>query len=57
MTNELSAMRRFYGEEGNAHLIRVQGKSSVDKAELLEMIFKLPMREKAICLVDLIKTM
>lgn len=54
VTSELSAMRRIYGEEGNAHLIRVQGKSSVDKAELLEMIFKLPTREKAICLVNLI---
>jgi len=54
VTSELSAMRRIYGEEGNAHLIRVQGKSSVDKAELLDMILKLPTREKAICLVNLI---
>ena len=54
VTSELSAMRRIYSEEGNAHLIRVQGKSSVDKAELLEMILKLPTREKAICLVNLI---
>ena len=54
VTSELSAMRRIYGEEGNAHLIRVQGKSSVDKAELLEMILKLPTREKAICLVNLV---
>ena len=54
VTSELSAMRRIYGEEGNAHLIQVQGKSSVDKAELLEMILKLPTREKAICVVNLI---
>jgi len=54
VTSELSAMRRIYGEEGNAHLIKVQGKSSVDKFELLEMILKLPTREKAICLVNLI---
>ena len=50
-------MRRIYGEEGNAHLIRVQGKSSVDKAELLELILKLPTREKAICLMNLIKAL
>lgn len=54
VTSELSAMRRIYSEEGNAHLIRVQGKSSVDKSELLEMILKLPTREKAICQVNLI---
>ena len=54
VTSELSAMRRIYEDESNAHLIRVQGKSSVDKAELLEMILKLHTREKAICLVNLI---
>lgn len=51
---ELSAMRKIYEEEHNADLIRVQGKLSVDKGELLEMILKLPTREKAICLVNLI---
>nr|WP_019415996.1 tyrosine-type recombinase/integrase [Paenisporosarcina sp. TG20] len=54
VTSELSAMRRIYGEEGNADLIRIQGKSSVNKTVLLNMICKLPSREKAICLVNLI---
>ena len=54
VTSELTAMRRIYAEEGNAELIKVQGKSPVDKVKLLDMICKLPSREKAICLVNLI---
>src|SRR5699024_866444 len=50
---ELTAMRKMYEEEQHAHLIRVQGKSPVNKEELLELIDQLPTRAKAICLVNL----
>lgn len=54
VANELAAMRKMYEEEQNAHLIHVQGKSPVNKEELLELINQLPIRAKAICLVNLI---
>ena len=46
VTSELTAMRRIYAEEGNAELIKVQGKFPVDKVKLLDMIRKLPSRER-----------
>lgn len=54
VANELSVMRKIYMEEQNAYLIKVEGKSAVDKPELLKLISNLPIREKAICLVNLI---
>lgn len=54
VAKELTAMRKMYEEEQNAHLIRVQGKSPVNKDELLELINELPTRARAICLVNLI---
>lgn len=51
---ELSAMRKMYNEEQHADQIRLQGKSAVDKQELLDMVYKLPVREKAITYVNLV---
>lgn len=46
VANELSVMRKIYMEEQNAYLFKVEGKSAVDKPELLKLIRKLPIREK-----------
>jgi len=54
VTDEISVMRKMYEEEQNADLIQLKGKSPVSKTDLLEMIDKLPIRAKAICLVNLI---
>lgn len=54
VSNELAAMRKMYAEEQHADLIQTKGKSAVDKQELLDLIYKLPTREKAITLVNLI---
>ena len=54
VANELSTMRKIYSEEQHADQVRLQGKSAVDKQELLDMIYKLPVREKAITHVNLI---
>ncbi|AXI00976.1 site-specific integrase [Sporosarcina sp. PTS2304] len=51
---ELSAMRKMYHEDQYAHLIQVRGKSAIDKRELMDTLNKLPIRAKAICLVNLI---
>lgn len=50
----LKALRELYKEEQHADQIRLQGKSAVDKPELMDAINDLPIREKAICLVNLI---
>lgn len=50
----LKALRAFFKEEGRADQIRLQGKSAVDKQELLNMIYQLPIRERAITYVNLI---
>lgn len=54
VAEELSGMRKMYAEEQNADLIHTKGKSAVDKQELLDLIYTLPVREKAITLVTLI---
>lgn len=54
VAKELSVMRKMFSEEQHASQVRLQGKSAVDKGELVEMINKLPVREKAITLVNLI---
>ncbi|ANU28275.1 tyrosine-type recombinase/integrase [Planococcus versutus] len=51
---ELSAMRKMYREDQYAHLIQVQGKSAIDKKELMNIINTLPIRAKTICLVNLV---
>lgn len=54
VADELAAMRKMYTEEEHADQIQVKGKSAVDKQELLDLIYKLPVRERAITLVNLI---
>lgn len=54
VAKELSAMRKMFTEEQHAPQILLKGKSAVDKQELLDMIYKLPVREKAITLINLI---
>ena len=54
VANELSLMRKIYKEEQYAEQIQIQGKSAVNKSELLKKIHQLPTRAKAICLVNLI---
>lgn len=51
---ELSAMRKMFKEEKRAEQIVLEGQSALDKQEVLEMIYKLPVREKAITYVNLI---
>lgn len=53
---EITLMRKIYKEEQYKELILVEGKSAVNKEELLDMIRRLPTRAKAICLVQLITT-
>lgn len=52
--DELSAMRKMFKEEERAEQILLEGQSALDKQEVLEMIYKLPTREKAITYVNLI---
>lgn len=51
---EIAIMRRMYQDEEYKDLTQIKGKSAINKEELLELIRKLPTREKAICLVNLI---
>lgn len=51
---ELSAIRKMYREDQYAHLIQVRGKSAIDKEELMDTLNNLPIRAKAICLVNLV---
>lgn len=51
---ELSAMRKMYREDQYVHLIQVRGKSAIDKKELMDVLSNLPIRAKAICLVNLV---
>ena len=53
-TKTLKTLRAFFKEEGRADQIRLQGKSAVDKQELLDIINALPVREKAITLINLV---
>lgn len=50
----LKTLRSLFKEESRADQIRLDGKSAVDKQELLDIVHKLPVREKAITFVNLI---
>lgn len=50
----LKTLRSLFKEESRADQIRLDGKSAVDKQELLDIVQKLPVREKAITFVNLI---
>lgn len=52
--NEISVMRKLYNDEEYKELTHVKGKSAVNKDDLLELIRSLPVRAKAICLVNLV---
>lgn len=52
--DEVSEIRGFYKDEENYELIRSGGKKHMDKNELLKMINTLEVRERAICLVNLV---
>lgn len=54
VTSTLKTLRALFKEESRADQIRLDGKSAVDKQELLDMVNALPVREKAIVLVNLI---
>lgn len=52
---EVSYLRSLYDDEENKDLIRVKGKQRVSNVDgLMELINSLPVREKAICLVNLV---
>ncbi|XKE94434.1 site-specific integrase [Metaplanococcus flavidus] len=51
---ELSGIRKMYQEDRYAHLTQVRGKSALNKKELMDMLHCLPIRAKAICLVNLV---
>ncbi len=51
---ELSGIRKMYQEDQYAHLTQIRGKSAIDKKELTNMLYRLPIRAKAICLVNLV---
>lgn len=50
----LKTLRGFFKEESRAAQIKLEGKTAVDKQELLDILYKLPVREKAITYVNLI---
>src|SRR5699024_7000418 len=52
--NEVSGIRNFYKDEDNVELTRLNGKKHMDKEELLETVRLLDVRERAICLVNLV---
>lgn len=51
---EVSLIRKLYNEERFSSLKRVEGKKRVNRGEMLEIISKLDIRKKAICMVNLI---
>ncbi|MGE6369788.1 tyrosine-type recombinase/integrase [Planococcus kocurii] len=51
---ELSGIRKIYQEDQYAHLTQVRGKSALNKKELMDMLNRLPIRVRAICLVNLV---
>lgn len=51
---ELSAIRKMYREDQYTHLLQVRGKSAIDKNEVMDILNTLPIRAKAICLVNLV---
>lgn len=54
MADDISYIRSMYNDEENKRLIKVEGKQSVNRDDLMDMIYKLDIREKAICMVNLI---
>src|SRR5690606_11547220 len=54
VARELSGMRKKFKEEEHAKQTQLKGKSAGDKQEILNLINALPVREKAITLVNLI---
>lgn len=54
ITSKLSELRKLYHLDDFAELKRVSGKSPLPKEELLSIIDKLPVREKAICMVNMV---
>lgn len=52
--NEVKNIRDLYKGEENKDLTKTEGKSHMDKEELLQMIAKLDTRAKAICMVNLV---
>ena len=54
ITSKLSELRKLYHLEDFAELKKVNGKSPLPKEELISIIEKLPVREKAICLVNMV---
>lgn len=51
---ELSGIRKMYQDDQYGHLIQVRGKSAIDEKELMGILNNLPIRAKAICLVNLV---
>lgn len=54
IADRLKGMRARFKQEEYADQIQIVGKSGIDKTELLAMIEKLPIREKAIALINLV---
>ena len=52
--SEINTIKTIYNEGINAYLTLRRGKSDVDKQELLDMIFQLDTRERAITMVNLV---
>lgn len=50
----LRTLRGMFKNEEHKDQIGLKGKSAIDKQELLDMIYKLPVRERAITLINLI---
>lgn len=51
--NTIKALRSFFEHESRADQIKLEGKSAINKPELLSMIRQLPVRERAITLMSL----
>src|SRR5699024_2336285 len=54
VSDEIALIRKLYNEEGRERLIQEVGKSPVEINGLLEVVEKLDVRAKAICLVNLV---
>lgn len=54
IAQRLSAMRKAFNEETHAEQSYIEGQPAADKQEVLDMIHTLPLRPKAITLVNLI---
>lgn len=54
LMEEVSMIRSLYNEENFASLTKIEGKKRVNRNEMLEILSKLDIRKKAICMVNLI---